>query len=248
MSQRGLLVASYKRLEKDSDRAIPPVAEAVRVPAHLAPPESPQAKQLRHLHTQLSPGQSCHRQKMSCVYARWATSVVANSLRPCRLWPARLLCQRGFSRQEYWSILANTGCHTLLELSISCCPSCQLLWVPGAAGTPATQAAAPPPQLYLTGANPSPPGQPQELTPVDKPHAEVEIKPQLKPRDSVAEEDPNLPTSCESCNLDPHNPLSRSTSVSVESIKGRWALPQGKHTGSDSCGRWRQELTGVGLH
>ena len=35
----------------------------------------------------------------------------------CRLWPARLLCQEaGFSRQEYWSVLANTGCHTLLLL------------------------------------------------------------------------------------------------------------------------------------
>ena len=184
----------------------------------------------------------------------WLVSMRAGSL---QWWPT--LCDpvdcslpgfsvRGFSRQEYWSILANTGCHTLLELSISCCPSCQLIWVPGAARTPATQAAAPPPHLALTGANPSPPGQPQELTPVDKPHAEVEIKPQLKPRDSGAEEDPNLPTSCESCNLDPHNPLSRSTSVSVESIKGRWELPQGKHTGSDSCGHWRQELTGVGPH
>ena len=29
----------------------------------------------------------------------------------------------GFSRQECWSILANTGCHTLLEHCISCCPS-----------------------------------------------------------------------------------------------------------------------------
>ena len=54
-----------------------------------------------------------------------------------------------------------------------------------------TQAAAPPPHLALTGANPSPAGQPQEQTPVDDPHAEVEIKPQLKPRGSVAnEEDP----------------------------------------------------------
>jgi len=54
-----------------------------------------------------------------------------------------------------------------------------------------TQAAAPLPQLALTGANPSPPGQPQEQTPVDNPHAEVEIKPQLKPRSSVTkEEDP----------------------------------------------------------
>ena len=54
-----------------------------------------------------------------------------------------------------------------------------------------TQAAAPPPHLALTGANPSPPGQPQEQTPLDNPHVEVEIKPQLKPGVSVAkEEDP----------------------------------------------------------
>ena len=56
---------------------------------------------------------------------------------------------------------------------------------------PETQAAAAPPYLALTGANPDPPGQLQEQTPVDDPHAEVEIKPHLKPRGSVAkEEDP----------------------------------------------------------
>ena len=98
---------------------------------------------------------------------------------------------RWFSKQEYWSVLANTGCHTLLEHYISCCPSCQLPWVPGAARTPANQAAAAPPHLALTGANPRPPGQPQEQPPVDDPHVEVEIKPQLKPRGSVTkEEDP----------------------------------------------------------
>ena len=32
--------------------------------------------------------------------------------------------------------------------------------------------------------------EPQEQTPVDDPRAEVEIKPQLKPRGSVAKEDP----------------------------------------------------------
>ena len=37
--------------------------EAVCVPAQLAPPESLQAKQLYHLHTQLSLGQSYHRKK-----------------------------------------------------------------------------------------------------------------------------------------------------------------------------------------
>ena len=51
-----------------------------------------------------------------------------------------------------------------------------------------TQAAAPPPHLGLTGADPRPPGQPQEKTPVDDPHAEVEIEPQLKPGGSVAKE------------------------------------------------------------
>ena len=32
---------------------------------------------------------------------------VADSLQPCGLWPARLLSE-GFSRQKYWSVLANT--------------------------------------------------------------------------------------------------------------------------------------------
>ena len=44
-----------------------------------------------------------------------------------------------------------------------------------------------------TEANPSPPGQPQEQTPVDDPHAEVDIKPQVKPRGSVAEEEDPKP-------------------------------------------------------
>ena len=38
--------------------AITPALEAVRVPMHLAPPGSPQTKQLCHLNTQLSLGQS----------------------------------------------------------------------------------------------------------------------------------------------------------------------------------------------
>jgi len=54
-----------------------------------------------------------------------------------------------------------------------------------------TQAAAPPPNLLFTGANPSSSGQPQEQIPVNNPYAEVDIKPQLKPRGSVAKkEDP----------------------------------------------------------
>ena len=52
-----------------------------------------------------------------------------------------------------------------------------------------TQAVSPSPHLALTGANPNPPGQPQEQTPVDDPHVEVEIISQLKPRGSVAKEE-----------------------------------------------------------
>ena len=78
--QRGLLIASYKRLEKNSDRAITPGVEAVHVPEHLALPGSPQAKQLCQLHVQLSLGQSCHRQKKCCVYACRVALVVLNSL------------------------------------------------------------------------------------------------------------------------------------------------------------------------
>ena len=66
--------------------------------------------------------------------------------------------------------------------------------VPSAARTLATQATAPPPHLALTGANTNPPEQPQEQTPVDDPHTEVKIKPQLKPRGSVAKEEDLKPS------------------------------------------------------
>ena len=56
--QRGLLIASYKRLKKDSDRARTPAVEAVRVSSHLALPELLQPKQLQHLHSWPSLGQT----------------------------------------------------------------------------------------------------------------------------------------------------------------------------------------------
>ena len=144
---------------------------------------------------------------------------------PCRLWPARPLYQGGgFSRQEYWSVLANTGCHTLLEHYISCCPSCQPPWVPGAARTSETQTAVPPPHLALTGANPSPPGKPQEQTPVDDPRAEVEIKPQLKPRGSVVKEEDPKP-SHQLYKLQIKSTRSTRQTLSMEYIEDHWALP-----------------------
>ena len=154
--------------------------------------------------------------------------VVYNSLWSCRLWRARLLCQGGgFSRQEYWSVSANTGCHTFLENYISCGPSHQLPWVPGAARTPKTQAAEPPPHLALTEAIPSPPGQPQEQTPVDGPHTELEINPQLTPRGSVAEEEDPKP-SHQLYRLQIKSIRSARLTLCLECIKGHWALPRKK--------------------
>ena len=157
------------------------------------------------------------------------------------------LSRNGFSRQAYWSILANTGCHSFWSTIISCCPSLHLSWVPGAAKTPETQAVAPPPHLALTGANPGSPRQPQEQTPVDDPHAEVAIKPQLKPRGSVAkEEDPNFPTSCAIFRLNPHDQLGSLCVCGIYRRPLRAPTHKRKCNSSDSCGRWRQEHIGVG--
>ena len=109
-SQRDFRLPATRGLKKGSDRAVTPVAEALCVPVHLVLPGSPQPKQLCHLQAQPSLGQSCHRQKKkkSCVYAHGVASVVSNSLQPCGLWPARLLCQRGSpckSTGVYWPIL-----------------------------------------------------------------------------------------------------------------------------------------------
>ena len=72
-------------------------------------------------------GRAATGKKKSCIYACRVTSAVSNSLRPCELWPASLLCQgRGFSRQKYWSVLASTGCHALLLLLLSCFSPVQL--------------------------------------------------------------------------------------------------------------------------
>ena len=166
------------------------MAEAFHVPAHLAPPGSPRAKQLQHLHA-LSPGQSCRGQEKACAYACRATSVVSGSLQPCRLWPAGFSV-RGFSRQEHWSGLASTGCHTFWSTVYPAAPAANppedLVWpeplrpkqLPHLPTWP-SQGRTQVPQGSLRS-------KPQWTT-----HAEVEIKPQLKPGGSVAEEEDPKP-------------------------------------------------------
>ena len=137
--QRGLLIASYKRLEKrlwrrhnscSGDSPCLCTLGATRVTAQQAAPQPPSSSTLT--------GAELPQEKIYGIYACRITLVMSDCLWLCRLWPARLLCQgRRFSRKEYWSMLANTSCHTLLEHYISWCPSLHLPWVPGAARTPA---------------------------------------------------------------------------------------------------------------
>ena len=117
-------------LKKDYDRAITPVVEAICVPAALVPPGSPQPKQL--LHFMLNPqwgrtaiGKKCLVSMHEGCFSRVQLFATLGAV----AWQASLSV--GFSKQEYWSVLANTGCHTLLEHYISCYPSHQLPWVPG---------------------------------------------------------------------------------------------------------------------
>jgi len=81
-----------------------------------------------------------------------------------------------------------------------------------------TQAATPPPYLALTGANPTPSGQPEQI-PVDYPHAEVEIKPQLKPRGSMAKEEDPKP-SHQLYKLQIKSTRSTKQNLSLEYVKG----------------------------
>ena len=93
---------------KKTERAVTPAVEAVHVPAHFAPPGSLPARQLHHLHTQLTLGQ-CHRQNKSFV------SMGAGLLQLCPILCDPVDCAMpSFSVREggspgnigaYWSIL-----------------------------------------------------------------------------------------------------------------------------------------------
>ena len=93
----------------------------------------------------------------------------------------------------------------------------------------------PKPSRAASGANPS-----------GRPHAEVEIKPQLKPKGNVTKEE----------NPKPSHQLKKLQIKSTQSTRQTlclWNIQKDtesshkrKRTSSESCGRWRQEHTGVG--
>ena len=151
------------------------MAEALRVPAHLAGRVPASQAASPPSHSTLT-GAELPQARKSCIYAGRVASFMSNSLHPCRLWPARLLCQEGSPGKNTgacWPIqVAIPFWSTIFPAALAANPR-----VPDAARTPATQAAAPPPHLALTGQNQVLQGSLRSKTPVDDPHAEVEIKP-----------------------------------------------------------------------
>ena len=159
-------------------------------------------------------------------------------------WLASPLCQGGSPGKNtgrYWPM----GCHTLLEHYISYCPSCQLPWVSGGCQNPCDPSShtSSIPRPHLGRLKPS--REPQEQTQVCGMTHEVEIKPQLKARGSVAKEDPK-----------PSHQLHKLQIISTWSTRQALCLwniwkdidssHKRKCTSSDSCGHWKQEHTGAG--
>ena len=82
------------------------------MPPHLAPPGSPQAKQLHHLHAQLSLGKSCHRKKS-------LVSMSKGSLKSCLILGNPVNCGLpGFSFREEDSQGLNTGVYWPIMVAI----------------------------------------------------------------------------------------------------------------------------------
>ena len=140
---------------------------------------------------------------------------------------------------RYWLLYPSKALYFLLPypptpLSTWCCQNpCNPSGC--TTSTPGPHRAKPKSSRAASGANPS-----------DDTHAEVEIKPQLKPRGSVAkEEDPK-----------PSHQLYKLQIKSTQSTRQApclWNIQNDtesshkrKRTSSNTCGHWRQEHRGVG--
>ena len=103
-SQRSFLIASCQKLEKDSDCAIAPVAEATQGLAHLVSPGPPWPKQLCHLHTNPHWG-----------LVQFSCSLMSNSLRPHVLQHTRLPCPSPPPRVYWNSCPSSLWCHPTIS-------------------------------------------------------------------------------------------------------------------------------------
>ena len=111
--------------KKHSDRAVTPAMRAACVPATwrcqgLATSQAAAPPSCSTL-TRAELPQAKERLVSTCTGSLWSCLTLCN-LVDCGL-PGFSVQGRGFPRQEYQGVLANTACHTLLAHYISCCPS-----------------------------------------------------------------------------------------------------------------------------
>ena len=118
--QRGLLIASYRRFEKELCKGLL-LWQRLSVSLHTWGHQGPRKPSSCATFTLNSHWGTAAAGKSSLVQGHFSIVQIFETM-----WTVASLSGRGFTRQEYWSILANTGCHALLEHYSSCCPSCQL--------------------------------------------------------------------------------------------------------------------------
>ena len=96
LAKEAFWLPATRSSKKVSGRAITPATEAVQGPRK---PSSCAT---------FTSALSCHRRRKALRLRTQVASVVSSSLRPCGLWPARLLCRGGSAGKNtraYWPIL-----------------------------------------------------------------------------------------------------------------------------------------------
>ena len=169
---------------KDSDRAITPVVEAVHVPGRWTCqcPCKPSSCATCMFNPHWGRAATGKKERIASTHEGHFNRVQLFATPWIVAYQASL--SGGFPRQEYWSILANTGCHTLPQHYISCCPSPEYLVLPEPLR---------PKQLHhlLTWPSlgrPKSPSATSGTNPSGRPTCRGGKKLQLKPRGSVAKE------------------------------------------------------------
>ena len=119
-SQRGLLISTYKRLIKKTLIGPYLLRQRQSLSLHTGAARVPTSQAAEPPSRSALTGAEMPQAKKSCIYAHRVALVVSDSLKPCRLWPARLLCQGGGSPGKntgaYWSVL--------VAIPFCCCCCC----------------------------------------------------------------------------------------------------------------------------
>jgi len=185
ISQRSSLIANCQRLEKGSNKTLAPAAETAGITVHLVLPVSTIQATVPHPCSILTGAELPEARKNSnsakrpvIIAAGTISGIARNSMIQVPV-PLPHMIPTVMDQTE-----ARKNPKRAIFPTVPASGSPEYLVLPGPLWSPAR-----PPHLVLPETDPSPPGQPQEKTPVDDSHTKVEIKPQLKPRGSVTKEE-----------------------------------------------------------